>query len=126
MSAFIFCPTSDVGCQTCNLNFFSQLHRCGMPTVKHGNLIAFIRIEIARNMKSSTAFFSKLWTHLLRRHNNFDSPSIQSRKLGHLRFQLKVSVQFQVFEMNQPKKPREKTRKKASKTVLVPSTFIMQ
>ncbi|CAH1446872.1 unnamed protein product [Lactuca virosa] len=66
-----------------------------MPMVKHGNPIAFIRIEIARNIKSSTAFFSKLWTHLLRRRNNSDSPSIQSRKLGHLRFQLKVSVQFQ-------------------------------
>ncbi|CAH1437191.1 unnamed protein product [Lactuca virosa] len=68
---------------------------------------------------------------------NSDSPSEVSSSIhdancngtrvhGYIRFQLKVSVQFQVFETNQPKKPRERTRKKASKTVLVPSTFIMQ
>ncbi|CAH1428117.1 unnamed protein product [Lactuca virosa] len=63
-----------------------------MPTVKHGNPIAFIRIEIVRNMKSSTANFSKLWTHLLQRRNNFDSPSIQSLRLGHLRSKAEIGT----------------------------------
>ncbi|CAH1448235.1 unnamed protein product [Lactuca virosa] len=43
-------------------------------------------------MKSSTAFFSKMWTHLLRRRNNSDSPSIQSRKLGHLRSKAEIGT----------------------------------